>query len=44
VVDAVVEPDDLRSELVRRFAHTDGGRRARSPSGRAAKRNPVTPV
>jgi len=39
VIDAVVEPDDLRSELVRRFALAAGKRR-----DWPAKRNPVTPV
>jgi len=41
VIDAVVEPGELRSELIRRFAHADTqGRRRAWP----AKRNPVTPV
>ena len=39
VVDAVVEPEDLRSELVRRFALFQGRTR-----DWPAKRNPVTPV
>jgi acetyl-CoA carboxylase carboxyltransferase component len=39
VVDAVVEPGDLRSELVRRFALAAGKRREWP-----AKHNPVTPV
>jgi acetyl-CoA carboxylase carboxyltransferase component len=39
VIDAVVEPDELRCELVRRFAHAEGRRR-----DWPAKRNPVTPV
>ena len=39
VVDAVIEPALLRSELVRRFAHASSKRR-RWP----AKHNPVTPV
>jgi acetyl-CoA carboxylase carboxyltransferase component len=39
VIDAVVEPDDLREELIRRFAHAAGKRR-----DWPAKRNPVTPV
>ena len=39
VVDTVVEPEDLRSELVRRFALAAGKRR-----DWPAKRNPVTPV
>ena len=39
VVDAVIEPEDLRSELVRRFAFA-----ARTRRDWPAKRNPVTPV
>jgi methylmalonyl-CoA decarboxylase subunit alpha len=39
VVDAVVQPDDLRVELVRRFAYADGKDRAF-----AERRNPVTPA
>jgi acetyl-CoA carboxylase carboxyltransferase component len=39
VIDAVVEPDELRGELVRRFAHAAGKRR-----DWPAKRNAVTPV
>jgi acetyl-CoA carboxylase carboxyltransferase component len=39
VVDAVIEPDELRGELVRRFAHAASKQRAWP-----AKRNPVTPV
>jgi acetyl-CoA carboxylase carboxyltransferase component len=39
VVDAVVEPGELRSELARRFSHAASKRR-RWP----AKHNPVTPV
>jgi acetyl-CoA carboxylase carboxyltransferase component len=39
VVDAVVQPDDLRSELVKRFA-AYASRERSWPS----KRNPVTPV
>jgi acetyl-CoA carboxylase carboxyltransferase component len=39
VVDAVIEPEDLRAELVRRFAHAASKRRAWPE-----KRNPVTPV
>ena len=39
VVDAVVEPGELRGELVRRFSHAASKHR-RWP----AKRNPVTPV
>jgi acetyl-CoA carboxylase carboxyltransferase component len=40
VVDAVVEPDALRSELVRRFAYAASAMRDAWP----ARRNPVTPV
>jgi acetyl-CoA carboxylase carboxyltransferase component len=39
VVDAVVEPEDLRGEIVRRLAHASGKRR-----DWPARRNPVTPV
>jgi len=39
VVDAVIEPVDLRAELVRRFAHTAAKRREWPE-----KHNPVTPV
>jgi len=39
VIDAVIEPDELRSELVRRFAHAASKRR-----DWPAKRNAVTPV
>jgi methylmalonyl-CoA decarboxylase subunit alpha len=39
VVDAVIEPDALRSELVRRFALYEGRERSFT-----ARRNPVTPV
>ena len=39
VVDAVIEPDALRTELERRFALYDGKDRAFSD-----RRNPVTPV
>ncbi|HEV2998220.1 MAG TPA: acyl-CoA carboxylase subunit beta [Solirubrobacteraceae bacterium] len=39
VIDAVIEPEELRGELVRRFAHAQGKRREWP-----AKRNPVTPV
>jgi acetyl-CoA carboxylase carboxyltransferase component len=39
VVDAVVEPEDLRTELTRRYALAAGKRR-----DWPAKRNPVTPV
>jgi acetyl-CoA carboxylase carboxyltransferase component len=43
VVDAVVEPEDLRSELVRRFAHARSKQRERGTAW-PEKRNPVTPV
>jgi acetyl-CoA carboxylase carboxyltransferase component len=39
VIDAVIEPGDLRGELVRRFAHAAGKQR-----DWPAKRNPITPV
>jgi acetyl-CoA carboxylase carboxyltransferase component len=39
VIDAVIEPEQLRSELVRRFAHAAGKQRQWP-----AKRNAVTPV
>jgi acetyl-CoA carboxylase carboxyltransferase component len=39
VVDAVVQPDDLRAELVRRFARASAKHREWPH-----KRNPVTPV
>jgi propionyl-CoA carboxylase beta subunit len=39
VVDAVIEPDELRGELVRRFAHAASKQRTWP-----AKHNPVTPV
>jgi acetyl-CoA carboxylase carboxyltransferase component len=39
VVDAVVQPEDLRAEIVRRFAIARGKAREWP-----AKRNPVTPV
>jgi acetyl-CoA carboxylase carboxyltransferase component len=39
IVDAVIEPDELRAELVRRFAHAAGKQRVWP-----AKHNPVTPV
>jgi acetyl-CoA carboxylase carboxyltransferase component len=39
VIDAVIEPEELRSELVRRFAHAASKRR-----DWPAKRNAVTPV
>ena len=39
VVDAVVEPAELRAELVKRFAAAEGRDR-----GFARRRNPVTPA
>jgi len=39
VVDSVIEPDDLRAELIRRFALAESKDRRFS-----AKRNPVTPA
>jgi acetyl-CoA carboxylase carboxyltransferase component len=39
VVDAVVQPDELREELIRRFALASSKRRERP-----ARRNAVTPV
>jgi acetyl-CoA carboxylase carboxyltransferase component len=39
VIDAVVEPDDLREDLIRRFAHAQSKQREWP-----AKHNPVTPV
>jgi propionyl-CoA carboxylase beta subunit len=39
VVDAVIEPDDLRAELVRRFAYAESKDRAFSE-----RRNPITPA
>jgi acetyl-CoA carboxylase carboxyltransferase component len=39
VIDAVIEPEDLRGELIRRFAHAQSKTR-----DWPAKRNPVTPV
>jgi acetyl-CoA carboxylase carboxyltransferase component len=51
VVDAVIEPEELREELIRRFAHAaskqraGAGREGSAPVvGELAKRNPVTPV
>jgi acetyl-CoA carboxylase carboxyltransferase component len=38
-IDSIVEPDALREDLIRRFAHAEGKRREWP-----AKRNPVTPV
>ena len=39
MIDAVIEPERLRAELVRRFAHAASKRR-----DWPAKRNAVTPV
>jgi acetyl-CoA carboxylase carboxyltransferase component len=39
IIDAVIEPEQLRGELVRRFAHAETKQRAWP-----AKHNPVTPV
>jgi len=39
VVDAVVEPADLRADLIRRFAQAAGGKRSF-----AERRNPITPA
>jgi acetyl-CoA carboxylase carboxyltransferase component len=39
VIDAVIEPEALREELIRRFEHAAGKRREWP-----AKRNPITPV
>jgi len=39
VVDAVIEPDELRGELIRRLAYADGKSREFSE-----RRNPITPV
>ncbi len=39
VVDAVIEPDDLRAELVRRFAYAESKDR-----GFTERRNPITPT
>jgi acetyl-CoA carboxylase carboxyltransferase component len=39
VVDAVVDPDDLRAELIRRFAHAESKDRRFSE-----RRNPITPA
>ncbi len=48
VIDAVIEPEQLRGELIRRFAHAAAKHRAAptsaAPPGWPAKRNPVTPV
>jgi acetyl-CoA carboxylase carboxyltransferase component len=39
VVDAVIEPDDLRAELVRRYAEAEGKSRHFSE-----RHNPITPA
>ena len=39
VVDAVIEPDELRAELIRRFALADGKDRRFSE-----RHNPITPA
>jgi acetyl-CoA carboxylase carboxyltransferase component len=39
VIDAVVEPDDLRTDLIRRFALTESKDRSFSE-----RRNPITPA
>jgi acetyl-CoA carboxylase carboxyltransferase component len=39
VVDAVIGPDDLRAELIRRFAFAEGRNRAFTE-----RRNPITPA
>ena len=39
MVDAVVEPDELRAELIRRFAYADGRDRDFTE-----RRNPITPA
>jgi hypothetical protein len=39
VIDAVIQPQNRRGELIRRFALAAGKHR-----GRPEKRNPVTPV
>jgi acetyl-CoA carboxylase carboxyltransferase component len=44
VIDAVIEPDELRAELIRRFAHARRKRRDGAPIAQPGKRNPVTPV
>ena len=44
VIDAVIEPDALRGELIRRFARAGARRRAGAGVTRPTKRNPVTPV
>jgi acetyl-CoA carboxylase carboxyltransferase component len=44
VVDAVIQPDELRGELIRRFALAADRRRDRSEIGQPARHNPITPV
>jgi acetyl-CoA carboxylase carboxyltransferase component len=44
VIDAVVEPDALRAELIARFAHASLKRRPVSGGEQPRKRNPITPV
>jgi len=44
VIDAVIEPGELRAELIRRFAHARRKRRDGAPAPEPRKRNPVTPV
>ena len=39
VIDAVIEPDDLRAEVIRRFALAEGSDRQFSE-----RRNPITPA
>ena len=39
VVDAVIEPDDLRDELIRRYAHAESKDR-----GFSERHNPITPA
>ncbi len=43
VIDAVIEPDALRAELIARFAYA-ASKRETSGGGRPGKRNPITPV
>jgi acetyl-CoA carboxylase carboxyltransferase component len=44
VVDAVIEPEDLREELIRSFAYARAKRRSATSAATPVKRNPVTPV
>ncbi len=44
VIDAVVEPDALRAELIARFALAATRQSASAGRGRPFKRNPITPV